>query len=179
MVLVCAECQCAPSECAKVINNITQCKNCIKQVCCCIDFHQNLSYYANSHSNTHVTFIFRLSSIVSFLRYAKGIYAAALGIEILCITAAEIGENSGLYLFGFSPLGIAIAYAMGYTLAGFTTFATILGRYNFGSSNQTMCGCCSVFEQASQKGFVSNLKTAFKNFAVGSRSFPICINDKT
>jgi hypothetical protein len=33
----------------------------------------------------------------------KGLYAAALGIEILCITAAEIGENTGLYLFGFNP----------------------------------------------------------------------------
>lgn len=40
MVLVCAECQCAPDECAKDIKNITQCKNCIKRICCCIDFHQ-------------------------------------------------------------------------------------------------------------------------------------------
>jgi hypothetical protein len=131
-----------------------------------------VSHNTSSQSDIHVAFIFRLSSIVSFLRYAKGIYAAALGIEILCITAAEIGENSGLYLFGLNPLGIAIAYAMGYALAGFTTFATILGRYNFGSSNQTMCSCCSVFEQASQKGFVSNLKTAFKNFVVGIMKLP-------
>jgi hypothetical protein len=36
--------------------------------------------------------------------------AAALGIEILCIAAAEIGENSGLYLFGFNPIGISICY---------------------------------------------------------------------
>jgi hypothetical protein len=43
--------------------------------------------------------------------YVKGLYAAALGIEILCISAAEIGENTGLYLFGFNPGGIAIAYA--------------------------------------------------------------------
>jgi hypothetical protein len=56
-------------------------------------------------------------------------YAAALGIEILCIAAAEIGENTALYLFGFNPSGIAIAYILGYALAGFTTFATILGRY--------------------------------------------------
>ena len=68
--------------------------------------------------------------IRSFFSYAKSLYAAALGIEILCIAAAEIGENTGLYLFGFNASGIAIAYAMGYVLAGFTTFVTILGRYD-------------------------------------------------
>lgn len=41
----------------------------------------------------------------SFLMYAKGLYTAALGIEILYIAAAEIGENTGLYLFGFNPGG--------------------------------------------------------------------------
>lgn len=172
MILVCAECQCAPAECAKDTNNIARCKNCIKPVCCCIDFHQDLSDDTSSHSDTQVAFISRLSSIIMFLRYAKGIYAAALGIEILCIAAAEIGENSGLYLFGFNPLGIGTAYAMGYVLAGFITFATILGRYNYGCSNQTMCGCCSVLEQASQKGFISNLKITFKNFAVGIKKLP-------
>ena len=93
MILVCAECQCAPAECAKDTNNIAACKNCIKPVCCCIDFHQDLSDDASSHSDTQVAFISKLSSIITFLRYAKGIYAAALGIEILCIAAAEIGEN--------------------------------------------------------------------------------------
>jgi hypothetical protein len=58
------------------------------------------------------------------------LYAAALGIEILCITAAEIGENTALYLFGFNWIGIPIAYSMGYGLAGFVTFIMILGRYN-------------------------------------------------
>ena len=64
-----------------------------------------------------------------------------LGIEILCIGAAEIGENSGLYLFGFNLVGIPIAYAMGYALAGFTTFIAILGRYNYGS-NRKIHSCC-------------------------------------
>ena len=49
-------------------------------------------------------------------------YAAALGIEILCIAAAEIGENTGLYVLGFNRIGIPFAYAMGYLLARFTTF---------------------------------------------------------
>jgi hypothetical protein len=174
MALVCAECKCAPEECAKGVkdvSHITQCNNCIKSICCCIDFHQDL-LDITSHSDKHVTFHSRLSSIIAFFGYAKGIYAAALGIEILCIAAAEMGENSGLYLFGFNPLGIAIAYAMGYALAGFTTFVTILGRYNYGSPNQNMCSCCSVLEQDSQKGYISNLKTTFKNFAVGIKKLP-------
>jgi hypothetical protein len=90
----------------------------------------------------------------------------------LCIAAAEIGENTALYLFGFNPSGIAIAYSLGYALAGFTTFVTILGRYNYGSPNGTMCSCCSVLEQSSHKGFISNLKVTFKNFAVGIKKLP-------
>jgi len=104
------------------------------------------------------------------LRHVKGFYAAALGIEILCIGAAEIGENSGLYIFGFNPLGIIIAYVMGYALAGFTTFVTILGRYNYNSDQ--ICSCCSVLEQDSKKEFITNLKTTFSNFAIGIKKLP-------
>lgn len=172
MVLVCAECQCAPQECAKDISNFTQCKNCTKRICCCIDLHQDLSDNNTSQSNTHITSYSRFSSLITFFRYTKGIYAAALGIEVLCIAAAEIGENTSLYLYGFNPLGIVIAYSLGYVLAGFTTFVTILGRYDYGSTKQTMCSCCSVLEQDSQKGFISNLKTTFKNFAVGIKKLP-------
>jgi hypothetical protein len=171
LVLVCAECQCVPEECAKNSQNITQCKNCIKPICCCIDFDQDLSNTTN-HSNTHVTFYNRFSSIVAFLLYAKEIYAVDLGIGILCIAAAEIGENTALYLFGFNQPGIAIAYSLGYALAGFTTFATILGRYDYGSPNGTICSYCSVLEQNSQKGFISTLKVTFKNFAVGIKKLP-------
>lgn len=174
MVLVCAECQCAPEECAKGVkdvSHITQCKNCIKPICCCINFHQDLSDIT-SHSDKHITSHSRLSSVIAFFGYAKGIYAAAVGIEILCIAAAEIGENSALYLFGFNPSGIAIAYSLGYALAGFTTFITILGRYNLSSSKQHMCGCCSVLEQNPNKGFISNLSITFRNFVVGLNILP-------
>ncbi|WP_148701252.1 hypothetical protein [Candidatus Nitrososphaera evergladensis] len=85
--------------------------------------------------------------------------------------ATEIGENTGLYLFGFNQIGIPIAYAMGYALAGFTTFATILGRYNYGS-NDRIDGCCSVLEQGAGTGFTSNLKTTFKNLAIGMTKLP-------
>ena len=69
----------------------------------------------------------------------------------MCIAAAETGENTGLYFLGFNPIGIGIAYVMGYSLAGFITFVTILGRYNHKSkSNRIMsCNCCSVLEQDS------------------------------
>jgi hypothetical protein len=52
------------------------------------------------------------SGFSQFLKNVKALYAAALGIEILCIAAAEIGENTVLYLFGFNLIGIPIAYAM-------------------------------------------------------------------
>jgi hypothetical protein len=93
------------------------------------------------------------------------------GIEILCIAAAEIGENTGLYILGFNHIGVPIAYAMGYDLATFTTFVTILGRYNYGSGgdNITDSCCCSVLEGDANKGFLSNVITTFKNFGLGLR----------
>jgi hypothetical protein len=63
MVLVCAECQCAPPECAQDNQNITQCKNCIKPVCCCIDFHRELSNNTSHDSNNHIP---RFSLIITF-----------------------------------------------------------------------------------------------------------------
>jgi hypothetical protein len=83
MGLVCAECRCAPEECAKDINNkdddTVQCKNCIKPICCCCtDLHPQLLGDCN-HSNNHVSFSSRsssssfsfFSSITRFLKYAK------------------------------------------------------------------------------------------------------------
>jgi hypothetical protein len=66
---------------------------------------------------------------------------------------------------------------MGYALAGFTTFATILGRYNnnyYGSSREKKIdSCCSVLEQKGVGlGFLSNHKTTFRNFAVGIALMP-------
>src|SRR5215216_1905446 len=162
MELRCAECQCAPQECIQQDGDQLQCKNCTKSVCCCVSFYNQPSRKDKQPS-----------SLIRYLGHVKGLYAAALGIEILCIAAAEIGENTGLYLFGFNPSGIAIAYSLGYALAGFTTFVTILGRYNYDSPSWAMCSCCcSVLEQDSHTGFSSNLKTTFKNFAVGIKRLP-------
>jgi len=106
--------------------------------------------------------------IHEFFRNVKSLYAAALGIEILCIAAAEVGENTGLYVLGFNHIGIPIAYVMGYGLATFTTFVTILGRYKYASGDK-IDSCCSVLEQDTNKDFLSNIVTTFKNFGLGLR----------
>jgi len=106
------------------------------------------------------------SSFIQFFKNVKGFYAAALGIEILCISAAEIGENLGLYMFGFNIVGIPIAYALGYMLAGLVTFVTILGRYDY---DEKIDSCCSVLGQNAHKGFVVNLQSTFKNFVDGCK----------
>jgi hypothetical protein len=136
----CAECLCIPQDCGRKF----VCLVCSKESCCVAEHAKR----------------FRLSE---FFYHAKRLYAAALGIEILCIAAAEIGENSGLYIFGFNPAGIATAYVMGYALAGLTTFLTILGRYN----GEMACGCCSVLEQGARKGFIANLKGTMRDFGTG------------
>ncbi len=65
--------------------------------------------------------------------------------------AAEIRENIGLYTFGFNLIGIELAYVIGYALAGFTTFMTILGRYT--GTGLKIESCCSVLERHQIKDF--------------------------
>lgn len=185
MSVKCAECQCAPQECINVNTN-QRCQNCTKETCCCRVIHHDYATdidlsiidddscsYASSKNDGNNTRAKDLNtrnkkSISEFFRHLKSLYAAALGIEILCITAAEIGENTGLYILGFNHIGIPIAYAMGYSLATFTTFVTILGRYRYDYSNR-IDSCCSVLEQDTNKDFISNLVTTFKNFSLGLR----------
>lgn len=157
MNVKCAECLCAPQECSD--KSASKCPNCTKEICCCITIH------ARQRKELLP------SSLFQFLLHAKGMYAAALGLEILCITAAVIGENVGLYLFGVNALGIPVAYAMGYGLAAFVTFAAILGRYTYGSKHG-IDACCSVLEQVGDKGFIPNLKATFRNFALGIEKMP-------
>jgi len=96
-------------------------------------------------------------------------YVSALAIEILCIMSAEIGENTGFFLFGYQKIdGISIGFVLGYALAGFSTFATILGRYNL---DNVMDGCCSALD-CKDRRFIPNLKTTFRNFAVGVTKIP-------
>ena len=196
-VVRCAECECTPRECSKSgTDSETKCSNCNKEdSCCCLSIHTTKEERCCTDLNCKNTIKLSLGGwsrnmndsvpsqlrkerqdifgLRSFFLYAKGLYAAALGIEILCIAAAEIGENTGLYVFGFNASGIAIAYAMGYALAGFVTFVTILGRYGShrqsgnGQSTDGIDSCCSVLEQDSTQRFMPNLKTTFTNFASG------------
>ena len=107
-------------------------------------------------------------SIYEFFGHVKSLNAAALGIEILCIAAAEIDENTALYILGFNHLGILTAYTIGYCLATFTTFVTILGRYRYDIEDR-IDSCCSVLEQDTRKDFLTNVVTTFKNFGLGLR----------
>ena len=146
----CADCQCIPELCSK--QYLVECKFCIKDDCCCVEIHLK----GNK------------PTIVKFFWNTKNMYASALAIEILCMISAEIGQSGSFLFFGYkTPFGIIISYILGYGLAGFTTFATILGRYNL---EHVMDGCCSVLENNS--GFVSNLKSTLKNFAVGIQRIP-------
>jgi hypothetical protein len=143
----CAECQCVVDVCMDVC--LEDCIFCTKETCCCISVHKPKN---NRTSN---------NSLLTFLRNTKTLFAAALGIEILCISAAVFGENSAFYFFG---------YILGFAAAGFTTFITIVGRYDF--TNAKIDSCCSVLEQQSGKGFLSNLIMTLKNFGIGLSKLP-------
>jgi hypothetical protein len=97
------------------------------------------------------------------------VFVAALGIEILCIIFAETGENLGLYIFGFNILGIVLSYIIGFSFAGFSTFMSILGRYDLSKNSNIKIdgGCCSFLDENSNKGFIFNLVETFLNFKRG------------
>jgi hypothetical protein len=143
----CSECDCF-SELCRIVDS-KHCMRCTKMTCCCITIHRPE----------------KKSHILIFFHNIRTFFAAALGIEILCISAAEIGQNSAFYFFGYHFQGIILGYIAGYAAAGFTTFMTILGRYDL--RNTKIDSCCSVLEQQSNKGFLPNLITTFKNFGIG------------
>ena len=157
--LTCAECKCSPEACSDVI---WKCKNCIKKSCCCTSAHTNkFNLWKKSY------FLQQISQNI------RRTFVAALGIEVLCIICAEIGENIGISVFGFNLYGIVIAYTLGFALAGFSTFMTILGRYDFKNHKEIkhIGGCCSFLEENSSRGFIFNLMTTFLNFKRGFTQF--------
>ncbi|SRR5690348_16956452 len=148
----CADCLCIPEMCSK--QESFNCKICIKNDCCCIEIHA-----IKRDKSTLAQFFFNV----------RRMYVSALGIEILCIMSAEIGENTGFFLFGYQRIdGISIGFILGYALAGFSTFATILGRYNL---DNVMEGCCSALD-CNDKKFFQSLKITFRNFAIGVIKIP-------
>ena len=181
MSVKCAECNCAPKECT---NYKTQesCVNCTREVCCCSAIHRTsantrINLVSNDdccasgtrESKVQLQGMSVSQSVYKFFQNVKCMYAVALGIEILCIAAAETGENTGFYFFGFNQIGIPFGYAMGYALATFTTFTTILGRYQYGGSADKIDSCCSALEQDENRTLLSNITTTFKNFGSGVR----------
>jgi hypothetical protein len=134
--MTCAECGCSPLKC----NNMwrLKCDKCVKIICCCKEVHGK-------------------NNFVRFFHHIRSMFAAALGIEILCISAALIGENGAYYFLGYNLQGIILGYIFGYTAAGVATFMTILGRYDI--RNTKIDSCCSVLEQQSSKGFLPSLIT--------------------
>ena len=150
MIMKCADCQCIPKLCNT--QTLAECKLCIKDECCCVKVHLK-------ESNTTSKFFLNV----------KSMYVSALAIEILCIVSAEIGENTGFFLFGYQRIdGISIGFILGYSLAGFSTFASILGRYNL---NSVMDGCCSALD-CKDKRFIPSLTSSFRNFAFGVTKIP-------
>lgn len=149
MTINCSECHCVEDDCKSLKFN--DCTHCIKEVCCCTGLHIDEAGINKQ-------------PVLLFFRHVRTFFAAALGIEILCISAAVIGENTALYFFGYNLQGIVLGYVMGYAAAGFATFMTILGRYNL---NARIDSCCSVLEQQSNKGFIANLVLTYKNFGLG------------
>jgi hypothetical protein len=148
--LKCAECECIVDLCKTV--SMKDCNFCTKESCCCPRIHRK------NPENMH-------NSVLIFLHHTRTLFAAALGIEILCISAAVAGENSAFNLFGYGIQGIIFGYIFGYAAAGLATFIVILGRYSF--ENSRVDSCCSVLEQQSNKGFLPNLLATFRNFGIG------------
>lgn len=143
----CSECNCVSELCCIVKAN--SCEYCTKRICCCLRVHRP------DHT----------ISLRIFLQCMRTFFPAALGIEMLCISAAVLGENTAFYFFGYNFQGIFLGYVMGYGAAGFTTFVTILGRYD--RRNPTVDTCCSVLEQHSSNGFLPNLVITLTNFTFG------------
>jgi hypothetical protein len=110
------------------------------------------------------------------LRETRWLFLAALGIETLCIASAEIGGIMGFYFFGFSALGIVMSYMLAYGLAGFVTFASILGRaaadHYHHATMACSCSCGSLLEHGAESGFASNIKLTFWSFASGIKRLP-------
>jgi hypothetical protein len=157
--LFCAECKCSPQDCLTVT---LKSKICIKQICCCSSIHNR-----------------KTSILLSLSENIKKVFVAALGIEILCIMSAEIGQNIGLYILGFNLLGIVLSYILGFSMAGFSTFMSILGRHDFNNKPGMKIegGCCSFLDEMSSRGFIFNLVETFINFKKGLTKFVINKNN--
>ncbi|HJW19628.1 MAG TPA: hypothetical protein VJ571_03635 [Candidatus Nitrosotalea sp.] len=101
----------------------------------------------------------------SFWNQVKNSYPSAVGIIVLCVLSSQLGQGISFVLFGYHDLfGIVMSYTLGYVLASFSTFCTIIGRYN---PKHGIGGCCSALEQGENVGFVKNIKNTFRDCLIG------------
>jgi hypothetical protein len=108
------------------------------------------------------------SRTARLLQVTKRMLPSALGIEILCVASAEIGGLIALYSYGFNPIRIIMAYTMAYAFAGFTTFASILGRSTGQPDDIISCGCNDLHEnRTTARELGSAIKNTFVNFKRG------------
>ncbi|MCI0559407.1 MAG: DUF1795 domain-containing protein, partial [Nitrososphaera sp.] len=108
------------------------------------------------------------SSTLFFLRETKKLFPSAFGIEVLCVASAEIGGFLGLWYYGFNLFGVTMAYVLAYALAGFTTFASILGRAaHTHDDDEIICGCSDMTGNTIKTGFAAGIQQTFLNFAIG------------
>ena len=68
------------------LNNRIKCKNCIKEICCCITIHPNTLRKKSLNLSPNLSL---KSKSTLFFNITKNLLPVALGIEILCIMAAE------------------------------------------------------------------------------------------
>lgn len=98
--------------------------------------------------------------------------STALGIELLCITSASLGEYIGFFLFGnVSSFSIAAAYVSGYCTAGTVTIITIIGRKRV-DHEILDCDCSSLLKNNSSSGFLPNLISTLTDFIRGIKKLP-------
>ena len=161
--IVCSECKCSINNCNnEFLNNSIKCKNCIKEICCCIKIHTHKVRKQTLSLSSNLSLI---SKSKLYFNITKKLLPVALGIEILCIMAAEIGENIGLiyvwFQFIWNCIGICYRICSCWFYYFYDYFRTI---YWTGLKIES---CCSVLEQQSNKGFLSNMFLTFGYFIKG------------
>ena len=141
-----------------------------------MDFKHCMRWYQHKCCCATIHKLNKQDSILTFFHHTRSLFAAALGIEILCISA-EIGQNSAFYFFGYHLQGIILGYIVGYATAGFTTFMTILGRLILEIQGSTVVVQCLNSNQT--RGFFLILLLLSKILVLGFPSYPHYIDNQT
>jgi hypothetical protein len=96
-------------------------------------------------------------------------FLSALGLELMCFFSASTGQTLAIYWLGFNQNGITVGYFLGFTLAGFLTLCTILGRMKKTTNGSFKHEGCLILHHTSPTGFIASLKSTINAFLVGVR----------